>query len=145
LFDGSGIAGANGAALALGATASFTSTGSYYFYMTNFGLGTTYLMDSMRNNNGEAGRQHFSVFTNTAALPGNFYVGVEDAYTDFGQGPPASWNPNLAEHLGDDNDLIFSVTPVGGDPLLTPEPSAISLCGLGLLGLFGMAYRRRRA
>lgn len=148
LFDGAGIAGPRGSDLTLGATASFSSSGSYYFYMINYALGTTYVMDSTKNDNGEAGRQHFSVFARNGATPDGFYVGVEDAYTDFAQGPPASWNPNLAEHLGDDNDVIFSVTPVGGsDPILTPEPepSVVSLCGFGLLGLCGLALRRRRA
>ncbi|MGH9667853.1 MAG: hypothetical protein ACRD9L_25825, partial [Bryobacteraceae bacterium] len=79
LFDGSGITGGTGAALALGATAEFSTSGGYYFYMINHGIGAMYFMDSTKNTDGDAGRQHFSVFTTTALLPGNFYVGVEDA------------------------------------------------------------------
>lgn len=138
LFDGAGVPGGTGTAMALGATAQFTAPGGYYFYLTDYALGSAYFMDSVKNNGGEAGRQHFAVFSTTG---GTFYVGAEDDYTDLGQGPPILGSLTRPEHMGDFNDVIFSVSPVL-DPV--PEPSMASLCGFGLLGLFGLMLRRRQ-
>jgi hypothetical protein len=135
LFDGASVPGGMGAPLAIGSIANFQTNDPYFFYVINLSTGT-FFMDSTLNTNGEAGHQHFSVFSNSTLGNGTYYIGTEDGFTDTAMGSQAVPFSSMDEHLGDGNDLIFMATS-------TPEPATMSLCALGLAALISAVRRRK--
>ena len=119
---------------AIGATATFTPTSSYGFFLENIqSPGASFeadyfwfMNDSLDYTAGpgagavDSGTQHFAVFS---AASNSYFLGVEDtpaATSDF-----------------DYNDMVVELAPA-------PEPSSIALMTFGL-GLLGWSIRRRRA
>jgi hypothetical protein len=95
----------------------------------------TYFSNSNFNPAGQTGFQHFAIF-DLYASPDVYFVGIEES--------PAN---STIEGLGDYNDLIFEITSinqpgVGNAPPATPEPTTISLVGLGL-AVIGFVMARR--
>lgn len=107
-----------------GLTQTFTPVGNFAFYLRNPGLGYFFYSDNTLGGTDPSGKQHFAVFQQTGS--DKLWLGVEDLpRTGYGEG------------YGDYNDMIFSIQ-------LVPEPGALSVFGIGLLGLAGYGWRRRK-
>lgn len=112
---------------------SFDPTGDYGFFLRN-GQSSYFFVQSEFNiaaQPGEDSHQHFSIFSNQPSS--TYWIGVEDL-------------PGMQgyERNGDFNDVIVKITaPVSA----TPEPSAVSLFGIGLIALAigGIKLRRKSA
>jgi hypothetical protein len=48
------------------------------------------------------------------------------------------------EGYGDFNDVIFQITTSGADIVTNPEPSTVSILGLGLAGMLAFARKFRK-
>lgn len=116
----------------LGADQAFLPTGSWGLYIT--GPGGTYYMNSALNSNGDTQNQHFAIFAlDLTAGAEKYLIGVEDL----------SSRTNHYEGDGDYNDFVFTLSTTSiPDVGNTPEPTSLSLLGLGAAGLLA---RRRKA
>lgn len=102
---------------------------SYGFYMVRIAEEETYHTQSQFNVSAEPNpltHQHFAIFQTTLAGLQTFFVGIED------------WHRSAEEGAGDYQDVVLQVT-------VTPEPSVMSMIGLGLaaVGFYGVRRRRR--
>ena len=79
------------------------------------------------------GEQHAKFATYTSqpgdAATYNYQIGFEDRHADGSPGP--DW---------DHDDLVFAIA---GATIAVPEPASMALLGMGLFGVFGVAFRRR--
>ena len=104
-----------------GATANFTPSAQYGFYLIS-GNGCTYYSQSSLNPAGETGHQHFAIFrqSGTSGFE-TYWIGVEDlALSQLGV---------MAEGgIGDYNDMIIKIQSI-------PEPATGALMVFGGLVL----------
>ena len=82
--------------------------------------------------------QHWALFQ-SATDASVYYLAMED--WAFGFNSTGALNSPL-EGYGDYNDIIFQITTSAA--LGTPEPSTVSILGLGLVGLFAYARKFRK-
>jgi hypothetical protein len=97
-----------------GATATFSPSASYGFYITTAEDGTFKT---------ESGEQHFAIFMSSDG----YWLGMEDLAFLGPTGAPKSDK--------DYNDMIVKVSPV-------PEPLTLLLLGTGLIGLAGLRRKK---
>ena len=103
-----------------GATASFTPTANYGFYLIS-GNGDTYFTQSSKNS-ADLDKQHFALFEDGLS----YWLGMEDL--------------RFCGSDKDYQDMVVKITPVSTP---VPLPAAIWLFGSGLLGFFGVRRRIR--
>ncbi len=118
--------------LSAASVAFFDPTGDYGFFLRNGRGDYLYMQSDLNPANiaGEQSHQHFSIFSQD---PYTYWLGAEDLTGSSGY-----------ERNGDFNDAIVRITaPVSA----TPEPSAVSLFGIGLIALAigGIKLRRKSA
>ncbi len=103
---------------------TFNPTGAYGLYFTDTAANDTFLSQSTLGS--DPGYQHFAVFQ---ASSSSYFVGAEDlpsSGTDF-----------------DYNDMIIKLSSSNASPV--PEPAALALMGIGLLGLGTVRFWRKAA
>jgi hypothetical protein len=120
-----------------GATATFTPSSSYGFYLDDTVVGDTWFTNTSLNTQG-SGNQHFAVFSSDQT---NYWIGMEDLpfckTTN-----PCTVGGSKSTSDRDYNDMIVEISPV---PAAVPEPGTLALFGTGLISLAGIIRRRLAA